>query len=86
MNILSDHRTVRLITYAVSFAVCVVAVLTGFITIDDADGWVEKIPAVAGMLVSLLAAANITPRAPMTPGYRPDPTADYAARLRDSVE
>lgn len=81
MKLLADARALRLVVYAVTAVLGAAAVIAGISTPVEVETWLDKAPAVAGTIASILAMANLTPREPKP--ELPDPTGEYARRLRE---
>lgn len=90
LSILSQTPVLRALIYAIVGIVGVVGIVTGAIDVDGLNSWVDRVPSIAATAASVLALANIhpTPVAAVGEGAHgkhsvTDPTAAYAARLRE---
>lgn len=81
MKILADNRALRFLIYAVTALIGVGTISSGLSTPADVEAWLEKAPSIAATLTSILAMVNLTPRE--TTPELPNPTAEYARRLRE---
>lgn len=92
LSILSQTPVLRAMIYAIVGIVGVVGIVTGAIDVDGLNSWVDRVPSIAATAASVLALANIHPTpvsaAAVGEGVHgkhsvTDPTAAYAARLRE---
>lgn len=92
LSILSRTPVLRALIYGIVGIVGVIGIVTGAIDVDGLNSWVDRVPSIAATAASVLALANIHP----TPAANAaavgdatgkhsvtDPTAAYAARLRE---
>lgn len=94
LSILSQTPVLRALIYAIVGVVGVVGIVTGAIDVDGLNSWVDRVPSIAATAASVLALANIHPTpvaaaaAAVGEGVHgkhsvTDPTAAYAARLKE---
>lgn len=93
LSILSQTPVLRALIYAIVGIVGVVGIITGAIDVDGLNSWVDRVPSIAATAASVLALANIHPTpaaavAAVGEGVHgkhsvTDPTAAYAARLKE---
>nr|DAV85930.1 MAG TPA: hypothetical protein [Caudoviricetes sp.] len=92
LSILSQTPVLRALIYAIVGIVGVIGIVTGAIDVDGLNSWVDRVPSIAATAASVLALANIrpTPKAAAVGDADgggkhsvTDPTAAYAARLRE---
>lgn len=82
MKLLADARALRLVVYAVTAVLGAAAVIAGISTPVEVETWLDKAPAVAGTIASILAMVNLTPKETTPPAPVVDPMAEYARKLR----
>ncbi|PRQ10642.1 hypothetical protein C1Y63_10645 [Corynebacterium sp. 13CS0277] len=92
IQLLTSTPVLRAVLYGIMGLTGAGAVVAGVIDPTTLNSWVDRAPAIAATLGSILALANIhpqpTPAGTMPPQATPtpapaqqDPTAEYAARL-----
>lgn len=87
IQLLGSTPVLRAIIYAAVGIVGVAALITGAIDADSLQTWLERVPAIAATIGSVLALANMAPHQQSLPQATPTPVEqprvdDYAAMIQ----